>query len=242
MRGIIISQPKAGTYLCAEYLKLMGLRATNWHLFKNAYTDYDGVPFDDARTKPKQLLVKKKISDSVAMIDEQHFAVSHLGFSGMTENLLRPFKKVILVRELRTALVSLMRWTKEHRRGGYGTWADQATPQNQMVKFLQQRGTRQLQKFYSPVARWHGRPGTCTIRFEHLRQEIGVLRLCEFVDCRSMDPAHILREGLGTETLTKMSKDETEYWSPAAEDWFRKSIGPTINEHLGYPRTNARRG
>ena len=237
MRAMIISQPKAGTYLCAEILKQVGMKPTNWHLFRNRYTDYSGVGLEDARAKPGGLTKRRKLCEAAAEIDQAHFAVGHIGYAKSVAETLEPFRKILLTRELRQALESLCRFkyaTGRFRKNA--SWHTFNAPRLRLARFLRESGPEYLAKFYGPVAMWHGQPGTLTIPYTALRSPETVQEIADHIERPiGHDGAEAaLQAALEADTITKMPKSTGSMWTPDCEQWFRTTDGPRINQSLGY--------
>src|SRR5580700_5477984 len=79
-RVIVVSIPKSGTYLVAEFLKALGYRWTGMHLAELAYTDYSGSALEDARRDPGRFARSEPLSISLERIHAGDFAVGHLPF------------------------------------------------------------------------------------------------------------------------------------------------------------------
>jgi hypothetical protein len=113
---IIISQPKAGTYLCSEIVKNLGLHQTYMHLSQLFYSQYDSDRMFESRRFPKKFQVKKPLEESVDLIEPNSFAVTHVDCTPENIKLFDRFKKVVLVRDINEILVSRKRWLQESGR------------------------------------------------------------------------------------------------------------------------------
>ncbi len=99
MKTIIISQPKAGTYLLSEVLKNCGLTQSYLHLGLKSYTRYHQDRILEGRHHPEKFRTMVSLDKSVSLVGPGEFAASHLECSSYTKQCLVDFKKVILTRD-----------------------------------------------------------------------------------------------------------------------------------------------
>jgi len=103
MKTIIISQPKAGTYLCANLLVEFGLKQQPIHLNEWRYHLYiDGYP--------KGKKIDKPFVEAIDRIKDNQFAVTHIPAKPDLYNALIDFKKIVVLRPLEERLESHKRW------------------------------------------------------------------------------------------------------------------------------------
>lgn len=112
---IILSQPKAGTYLCANLLQELGFGFDGYHLARKKYHKYPPPTdplFKMALKDPKHVEYKIRLKESIKSIAEGSFAVSHLIYNPTTESLLQGFHKICITRPENEIFDSLKRWEK----------------------------------------------------------------------------------------------------------------------------------
>ena len=112
MKCFIISQPKAGTYLCANLLSEFGLGFDGYHISPQHYQKHDIDNLDQARKNRRNTKTKSSLAESLHLIKENYFGVGHLEHTDTTEELLTNFKKILLLRDLETSKQSWHRWAK----------------------------------------------------------------------------------------------------------------------------------
>ena len=110
MRCVVISQPKAGTYLCANLLEELGMQNTFMHLSQHDYQRYDFTKMQECRESTSKFTYRKPLTQSLGMIPEDHFAVGHLKYNRKNIDRLSGFKKIVLTRELTAIKESAERW------------------------------------------------------------------------------------------------------------------------------------
>jgi hypothetical protein len=98
MRTLIISQPKSGTYLCANLLQEFGIKFGGHHLNEYNYQRYDLGNLHKGLIDPIEYTFTEHISKSIGRINNNYFAVTHLNYTDELFALFRPFKKIIITR------------------------------------------------------------------------------------------------------------------------------------------------
>lgn len=133
MKVIVISQPKSGTYLCANLLQELGLSFEAYHLSETHYQKYDLNNLDDSKKNTKKYTKKESINKSIKLIKDNHFAVSHLYYTEELETLLADYKKIIVTRNYEDVLRS---WDRFATETGRDLTSSRIDPQNQKNTFL----------------------------------------------------------------------------------------------------------
>lgn len=119
VKCFIISQPKAGTYLCANILKELGLRFNNNHFSEKHFEIYPPVGSPALAEKlqhPHRAKIRCPLRRSLKRIRAGQVGVGHLVYKQDTEKLLRKFYKIVLTRDKMDILKSMDRWTKSSKR------------------------------------------------------------------------------------------------------------------------------
>ncbi|RKY47270.1 MAG: hypothetical protein DRP88_04870 [Candidatus Neomarinimicrobiota bacterium] len=243
-RVIVISVPKAGTYLLSELLKELGLVSTGLHIVADGsgFTDYRFVSVDEGRRNYRNYVYKVPFDQVVKRVKPGQFIVGHLHCNDYTKGCLQNFKKIFIVRELRHCLISHMRFLKETGRedlSGF-EWHRKSEKKEVMASYLREYG----KIFYSmvvPLMDWMGSAGTLVLRFEDILAVSGVetakkvpLMLKDFL--RLKDGMVDLRKFLFRKTLTWSGKLSSlkEYWSDEAEAYFEEFGFDKLNKFFGY--------
>ena len=121
MKTIIISQPKAGTYLAANLLQEFGLTFSGIHINNNG--SYKKFPLEITNLKDyldidkklyKSIIVKNKnFEEPLSLIHSNCFAVGHLQYDELKEQKLQNFKKILITRPFEDFNSSKERFIKE---------------------------------------------------------------------------------------------------------------------------------
>jgi hypothetical protein len=241
-RVIVVSLPKAGTYLMAEVLKALGYGWTGMHLAEAAYSDYKGADLVDARMHPGRFARYEPLRESLARITAGEFAVGHLPCKAEIVGITAPFRRLYLTRDLRTALISYMRFMQSTGRFNAKelSWYAIADPRERLVDFLATSAPQLLNGLYKGLAGWLRVPGVMHVRFEDLMHDSetavrAVESVAEFLRVTVSDARGVFNQCVASETITKSDglTRLDEYWSPQAEEQFTKIGGPGLNTRLG---------
>ncbi|CDX46161.1 hypothetical protein MPLDJ20_80228 [Mesorhizobium plurifarium] len=247
-RAIVISIPKAGTYLVAKMLENLGLVDLEVHLWETGFSDYRGRSIVEKLEKARELTCNIPLSYTTGMIQRGQFAVGHLAFDVQTEMLVQPFAKILCIRELRSALCSYMRFEQRrlvadpHRSPTSRKWIEKPNGPERMLAFLEVHGANYI-AMAERIAGWAASSDVVTVRFEELLGDQGPVvqqevarRISESLGVTADVGARSLRDALNTTTLTYSGNrtDITKYWTPAAERRFEAAGGHNVSELLGY--------
>ena len=119
IKCFIISQPKAGTYLCANILKELGFHFRNNHFSEKHFEIYPPVGSPGLAEKlqhPHRAKIRCPLRRSLPRIKSGQVGVGHLVYKHDTEKLLRKCYKIVLTRVKTDITASLDRWTKFSKR------------------------------------------------------------------------------------------------------------------------------
>ena len=247
MKLIVISLPRGGTYLTSALLTNLGVEPSKLHLQVDSYTDYRDADAHTARFHPEKLRVHEPIEKSLELIGENEFAVGHIQCNTSNRQRLAGWAKLLLVREVRSALVSYFTFLRETARQNAKAhdWFHESDPQQAFVMYLQQQGRRRV-KMYEGIGRWFRVTDTPVVRFKWLRQGNAAAVAAAlnevdpfFADVDEPSVADALTQARGTKTITKadnVKRDSmSEVWSDDAEALFAQYGGPRVNVMLDYP-------
>lgn len=189
MRYLIISQPKAGTYLCSAILKNLGIHQSYMHLSELAYNQYHPKKLKEGKLYPEKFRIDKKLSESVCLVPEDSFAVTHAQCTDVNKELFKDFKKIMLIKEYHDIIKSFKSWLKESGR------KKELTP-----AFL--NGIKDLRN-------WCEVEGIYVLHFNDMVQKnvkkIDGLQIHLFGEIRQ-NSSEVLEQSLNEDTLTKLSR------------------------------------
>jgi hypothetical protein len=246
--AIVLSMPKAGTYLVAKILESLGLVDLEIHLGETALSDYRGRSNSEKLERDRELARNIPLRTSAKMVLPGQFAVGHIPCTPEARFQLETFVRIVCLRDLRHALVSLMRF--EHRRlladplraPDRRDWAQAPQGPERMRGFLAADG-RWLLDLSRAAFAWTRDTDSVLCRFEDLLGDHGaeaqlraLARIASAVGVDDLAGPRVLDKVLGAETLTysgRRSKLEG-VWDEAVEHDFRDMGGREVNALLGY--------
>ncbi|ARU31490.1 hypothetical protein CAP31_07200 [Sulfuriferula sp. AH1] len=262
-RVILVSVPKAGTYLMSQVLSRIGFTDTHLHV---RYDD-QAIGIYDFRNAPKKMSMSEQeqrfqtmpLGDSLAKIQSGKFALGHLPpIPEVKRHLCNDIKIIFLVQDLRDCLISHMRYMIS-----VGVITEQAHPwckitdererfKQYLLNYAEKVGPLVHMKL---IACWeYDIHNPCQgmeifkLRFEDLiganqtMTGMVIKSLAKFLEIEApQDVKAMLKSVMGAETLTKSDgvTIRQRYWSHFAEQWFTERIhdlqGNNVNEIIGYP-------
>jgi len=238
-RVLVVSIPKSGTYLIAAFLKELGLIDTGVHLTDDGFTDYRNKSIPDMIAKYREFRKLYPLSQALDLICEGQFAVGHLKCAAQTVAATSGFTILFTQRELRSALVSMMRFMCRPGRGEDWLWKEFRDPRLRLLGFLRERGS-EVMAWFESIIRWSSQPGVLNVQFEELiegNQDLARL-VSKKVDTEEPESqaGKALMRVLGQPTMTWSGRisDTQAYWSEQAELLFQELGGPKLNRRLGY--------
>ena len=236
---IIISLPKAGTYLLSEIVKLMGFGPTSIHVSLDHIEDYRYASLKDAN------MVRRFISiDTVVkLVTSGQFIAGHIPYCLQSKIVLKNYKKIFIYRNLRDLLVSAL------RSAFVIGWNDNNiiqiknldNKQKQLEKFLELEGLRRAEEMES-ISKWIDEDDVLKISFEEIYGDYGLDKQMSAINSVSdfLGSPHLSSENidsiLRTETLTFSGERSNviDYWNDKIESIFRQLKFDEINKKLGY--------
>jgi hypothetical protein len=245
---IVLSSPKAGTYLMGGILENLGLTDLEIHLGTSVLTDYRYKSNREKIETAWRLERPIPLDVSASLILPGQFAVGHIPFEPWTYDLLRGFVRILGIRELRSSLVSWVRFeyrrlkADPERNPGNRSWVSEDWGTPIMRAFLAAEGAWFLDIVRS-VYGWFKEPNTLVFRFEELLGDFGVdaqqrivARICTALGLNVEMGYPALMKTLGSETQTFSGQRSNlgPFWDACVEDDFRRLGGIELNALLGY--------
>lgn len=245
-RIILITFPKAGTYLTKSVLEFLGLEFTGLHLQTSHFTNYAGASYLVARYHPELLKKNVPLWKSLKRIKDNQFAVGHIAFSTRNRLTLATTPKILQVREVRSCLVSYFAFLREtgRQKSAAKEWFHIEDLQNSFAEFLVDQGRARIQ-MYAALARWKTEAQIPTVRFEWLKEGDYTSLARTFNKARLLkrevvEPAvaQAVESAFAAQTVTKSESNRTsmfgEVWTETAEEFFIDNGGVSVNLQLGY--------
>jgi hypothetical protein len=244
---IVITTPKAGTYLVGKILAELGLTDLEVHLGMDGFSDYRGRSKQEKIERTRHLAISLPIELTSRLVLPGQFAVGHIPYVPRAIPLFEDFVRIVAVREVRASLTSMMRFEYLRLVADPGrallkrSWISRPDGPERMLAFLEAMGADFLAVLRA-VHPWRAHPGCIVLRFEQLLGDDGresQLQAVAAIANRAgveADTAKTLERALGADTLTYSGarSNVATYWSGEAEQIFQTLGGEDLNNAFGY--------
>jgi len=107
MRAVVISQPKAGTYLAANLIEYLGMDFSHIHIDPGMYRIFKN---NDLKNFER---FRGDVSKAVSNLKDNQFAVGHIPFVKQNKEALKDFKKILVIRDSKEIMESAKRYKNE---------------------------------------------------------------------------------------------------------------------------------
>lgn len=189
MKYFILSQPKAGTWLCANLLREFGIGFPGLQFDINKYQKYDLTNLEACRRDRKRYTHKGPFFQTISLLNDNQVGLSHFGYSPALENALDGYKKILLVRNYESSVESWKDWAK-------------ITGKSNQSKNI----TIQLR---DQIAKWDGRDDVYTLNYNSMRDQdetdLNNLQMFLFDDIK-FDSIECIQKAKQADSLTKRKK------------------------------------
>jgi hypothetical protein len=243
-KTFIISIQKSGTYLLSEILGNIGYNKSLIHLNKklsNLHQKYDGGDIEKSRTNFRAYNFELDPEKIINSLNNNEFAVGHLYFSEKAKKLLKKHKCIFTIRNLKTALISFMKWKQESLRIydiDKKTWMSREDDKEKFFYYVKVYGKNYFNTC-KQILPWINE-NLLVVRYENLidpnKNESELCIIADYLDVNLSYPKEILRKSFEKKTITK-SSTKTElstYWSNSTNELFGILGGNELNKKFGY--------
>jgi hypothetical protein len=107
MKAVVISQPKAGTYLAANLIQYLGMDFSHIHIDPGMYRIFKN---NDLKNFER---FGGGVSKAVSNLKDNQFAVGHIPFVKQNKQALKDFKKILVIRDIQEIIESAKRYKEE---------------------------------------------------------------------------------------------------------------------------------
>lgn len=245
-RVFVLSIPKSGTYLVAALLERINIINAGVHLWEDGFHDYRNRIIPEMVHKYKNFAVNLPLNKSLDLLLPGQFSVGHLAHTENNCEALKDFKLFMTIREMRSVLISFMRWYSNEGRGEqHGQeWKSIQDKKDRMYCFLS-LFIEELLSWSKEIIGWVEYSKVQQIKFEDLLGDFGYERQISVVEHildyvgleKDRGTAEVILKDVinkPTKTWSGKRSDLSEYWSDRCEDIFISFKGSELNEALGY--------
>ncbi len=228
-RLMVLSLPKAGTYLAAEMAGRLGMGHTHYHFSTNYVDVYDPNDLAAGRANPNKFRIHAPLEQTVRMLRAGEFAVGHLPCQSPVVHLMEGFRLVLCIREPRDILLSFMRFLYDTRRDNpeKESWY----PAHDVAGFIRMRGPNILRTVRGVIP-WANFADVFLLPFGRLKEDgPGMVReLSRFLNVSGeIDAEAVATQALSAQTLTRSGAHLELQWDDAAEAAFVEIGGPEVS-------------
>lgn len=245
-RAIVISLPKAGTYMLGRLLDRVGFVDSEWHVSEFLLTDYRGLSTEQKRGPLfRDRVVHLPIGVSAGLVADGQFLVGHLPLTPYVRSSLTRFCKLFMYRNLVDAIFSRMRFRIDSGREPRSIpWVSMQPGPAQAVAYLEAVGRQRLYDGLAPLLGWASEPGVVPIAYEQLTGDRGdqerdscVRRIAEALGVPCDQALHTFGSdvlGQPTPTLSGRRTDAAQYLDREVEKRLDDWGIVELNRRLGY--------
>ena len=239
----VVTLPKSGTYLMAEVLFELGYVNTHIQAWAFGLHDYRQRTLEQMVRDYLEFQVALPIEVSAPLVRKGQFWVGHFEAANCGA-VLSDFRKIFMIRDLRFALVSYMRWLSRPGRGGEPAdrWRHLSDTEEKFTAFFETHG-RDYLRWCRDIVDWRTLGDVCVVRFEDITglagERAGVevtTALAKFLDEGEAQVAAAIRQSVGRTTKTYSGRYSSldDIWSERVQALFADAGGLELNRLLGY--------
>ena len=189
----VISQPKAGTYLCANILNELGFVFCGMHMGEKKFEVYPAPSskhYARAMKNPAYPINfehRVPLAKSIRGILPGQYAVGHLVYNKENQSILKKIKKIMLTRPIDEILVSVQKWDKHTQR---------------KVSNLETMKDR-----CAKIEPWMQDPEVFHMTFDQMKIDAGrINQLQKFLGIKKKhDSAEVIKQALSKPSMTKIT-------------------------------------
>ncbi len=238
----VITLPKSGTYFLEKIFTHLKYQNAGFHA---DYPTRDSLGLGDSRTVDFDSFGMSKIVQynvtpfmQTMLVQPGQFVAGHLPF--YWNNHLYSRVKICSIRDLRVALVSLMRF-RQKRDQVSGGWMRLGNTEEALYQFIQSRERPFMFGAAEEMAKWVQAYPETVVRFEDLitndkENNASIQNLSAILNVDKDAIISALNESTGKQTPTFSGKLSSidDIWSDRVEEIFAEYGGVELNKALGY--------
>jgi len=233
-RVLVITQPKAGTYLVAQILKESGFEHTHLHLGRDRLQAYDPHFLHTSMQNPSLFNVFCPIQESRNLIRFGQVAVSHICYEPHLAEAFSNFRIIHVKRELSSSIRSLARMYLHS--DAKGRKFKDAISKDGVSGLLRLRGRRTISEALE-INKWSEQENVISLKIEDIKSspEQAIDAILNHVHHQPERSAQtIWNQAVSAGTLTKAAHFPELDWTEEDEAAFMEIGGHEANRALGY--------
>ena len=240
---VIATLPKSGTYFWGKILQECGYQDIEIHGHEQTIADYRSLTLQEKLDTPPESAVWLPFCLQLSLLREGQYLLAHLPF--IVHPQLREKKFFISIRDLRTVVVSWLRYGQRRRCFAHHSWYNLGATEEGVFTLLNTSLGQELAHEANEISKWVSAFPDRELRFEALNAP-GSKEFTHIVDTISsligLDAENVtsaIERARGTSTVTYSGKPSSTQgiWSERVEEVFCAHKLDLLNEKLGYSRT-----
>lgn len=183
---LVVSQPKAGTYLCGNILEELGFQHSYIHISEGKYEKYDPNNMVANRKNPGKFTHKSNVVKAIELIKPGWFGMTHVQRNQNIDKAVKDYKIIFLERDFASAKESWGRFVKQSNR-----------PAN---------NPKMNKKYFERLQSWKKLPNCYTLTFDQMISSdptpISMLQKWLWGECR-YNSRQVMANAKSKDSLTK---------------------------------------
>lgn len=240
---VIVTLPKSGTYFWGKILSECGYQDIEIHGHEHRIADYRSLTLQEKLDNSPECGRWLPFYLQLSLLHKGQYLIGHMPFNCLS--YLREKKFFITIRDLRTTIVSVLRFGLKIRNNSRASWYHLGATEEGILAFLNSPTVQDIIFHAEELVKWVSAFPDRVLRFEALNAP-GSKEFTHIVDTISsligLDAENVtsaIERARGTSTVTYSGKPSSTQgiWSERVEEVFCAHKLDLLNEKLGYSRT-----
>lgn len=240
---VIVTMPKYGTYFWGKILQEMGYLDIEIHGSKEGISDYRSLTLQEKLDFAPEVIHWLPFNLQISLLHKGQYLLGHLPFHCLSE--LREKKFFTTIRDLRTVVISLLRFGQRRRCCAEASWYGMGATEEGVFTLLNSPVAEEIVYHAEEIIKWTTAFPDRVFRYEALNTPDSnefahiVSTLSSLTGLDAKDVTSAIERARGTSTLTYSGKPSSTHgiWSERIEEVFCAHKLDLLNEKLGYSRT-----
>lgn len=240
---VIVTLPKSGTYFWGKILQECGYQDIEIHGQAHAIADFRTLTLQEKLDNPLEQVIWLPFHLQLSLLHTGQYLLGHLPFHCLSH--LRGKKFFITTRDLRTAIVSWLRFCQRRRCFADASWYSMGATEEAIFTFLNSAKAQEVFFYIEENAKWVSAFPDRVLRFEALNAPgskefthiVATLSSLTGLDAETVNSAIDRARGSSTMTYSGKPSSTQGIWSERVEEVFCAHKLDLLNEKLGYSRT-----
>lgn len=239
---VIVTLPKSGTYFWGKILQECGYQDIEIHGGEDIIADYRSLTLQEKLDHVPELGHWLPLHLQLSLLHKGQYLLGHFPFNCLS--LIREKKFFITVRDLRTFVVSWLRFGQRRRCCADTSWHSLGATEEGIFSFLTSPTAQEVIYQAKEIVKWVSAFPDRVLRYEALNSPgskefahiVDTLSSLTGLDAETVDSAISRARGASTVTYSGKPSSTQGIWSERIEEAFCAHKLDLLNEKLGYSR------